>query len=578
MVKRLALLLAAVTAVCGLLVAASFAGDDKKAGFHTKVPKMLQGQNGASTQALISVGDTVGGHTFDSIPDGISIAKVNGKGSFDILINHELSPVPFGGPPTAPRQDYSNALVANLRLHQKSAGVLGGRYAIPSSPGYQRFCSNFIVGSEHGFERSLLFTNEEARDIVVRQQDSWHGPLPVPPGGVQLSEPGAEQAGVVVAYDVKSGSYKSIYGMGRHNHENAVGVPGYGYPVVLSGDDTFDAPASQLYLYKAANGAAVWNDQGALYAFKSDNPAINDYGDVTAGMTVTGHFIEVPRMIATGKRADGKDVTSADLGYPPPPLTTIPNGPQWVLEHWSNLNNVFQFIRIEDTAYDRTNPRVMYMADTGEPRAIPDPATGRLMRGPSGTQGPYPNGRLWKLELGADPLTGAKLSIAPNANFDTLGYRTTAAVHNPDNLETTKKAVYIQEDPGSHQSQPSFAGATNARIWQYDLATGTLKVVAEVDQSMSPITNKGAWESSGIVDASSVLGAGAFLVDVQAHGWDTPVPGGNDPPAVQQREHGQLLVLRVPGEGVNAPPGIGKVKGKSDPPGKEKGKGKGKGK
>src|SRR5688500_15516577 len=248
---------------------------------------MLQGQNGATTQAIISVGDTVGGHTFDSIPDGTSIAKVNGKGTFDILINHELSPVPF----PATRQDYSNALVAKLRLHQKSARVLSVSYAIPSSPGYQRFCSNFIVGPEHGFERSLLLTNEEARDIVLRQQDSWHQP------GVTLAEAGAEQAGVVVAYDVKGGTYKSIYGMGRHNHENAVGVPGYGYPVVLSGDDTFDAPASQLYLYKATNGTAVWNDQGALYAFKSDNPATNDYGDVTAGMTVTGSFIEVPRMI-----------------------------------------------------------------------------------------------------------------------------------------------------------------------------------------------------------------------------------------------------------------------------------------
>jgi hypothetical protein len=537
---------------------------------------MLQGQNGASTQAIISVGDTVNGHTFDSIPDGISISKVNGKGTFDILVNHELSPVPF----PATRQDYSNALVAKLRLHQKSAGVLSGSYAIPSSPGYQRFCSNFIVGPEHGFERPLLFTNEEARDIVLRQQDSWHQP------GVTLAEPNAEQAGVVVAYDVKSGAYKTIYGMGRHNHENSVGVPGYGYPVVLSGDDTFDAPASQLYVYKATSGAAVWNDQGALFAFRSDNPAINDYGDVTSSMTVTGHFIEVPRMIATGKRPDGKDVTSADLGYPPPPAGSgIPNGPQWVLEHWSNLNNVFQFIRIEDTAYDRNNPLIQYLADTGEPRALPNPATGRLMRGPSGTQGPYPNGRLWKLELApasaGGPLAGAKLSIAPNGNFDALGYRTTAAVHNPDNLETTTKAVYIQEDPGSHQSQPAFPGATNARIWQYDIATGALKVVAEVDQSMSPVTNKGAWESSGIVDASSVLGPGAFLVDVQAHGWDTPVPGGNDPPAVQQREHGQLLVLRVPGEGVAAPPGIGKVKGKGraddDNRGKGKGKGKGKG-
>jgi hypothetical protein len=434
--------------------------------------------------------------------------------------------------------------VSELRLHQKSAGVLKGSYVIPSSAAYQRFCSNFIVGREHGFERDLLFTNEEARDIVLRQPDSWHQP------GVQLSEPGAEQAGVVVAYDLKSGQYRSIYGMGRHNHENSVGVPGYGYPVVLSGDDTFDAPASQLYLYKATSGAAVWNDEGKLYAFKSDNPAVNDYGDLsTASPSVTGHFIEVPREIATGKDADdGSEVTSADFGYPTPAaagVAAMPDGPQWVLEHWSNINNVFQFIRIEDIAYDRTNGKTVYFADTGEPRAIPDATTTRLRRGPSGTRGPYPNGRLFKIDLGANPLAGARLSILPGANYDDLGYDNPAAPHQPDNVESTRGGIFFQEDPGSHNSQPLLPTATNARVWRYDLATRASTVVAEVDQSMSPVVNKGTWESSGIVDASAVFGPGAFLLDVQAHQWDMPAGAGNDPPAVPQRERGQLLLIKT---------------------------------
>ena len=210
---------------------------------------------------------------------------------------------------------------------------------------------------------------------------AWHRPP-----DVSLTEPGAEQAGVVVAYDVRNGSFKPIYGMGRHNHENSVAMPGR-RPVILSGDDTFDAPASQLYMYTAQNGQDVWDDKGKLYAFKSDNPAINDYGDVTPGMTVTGRFIEVPREIATGKDADdGSEVTSVDFGYPTPgaavpPTAAMPDGPQWVLEHWSNINNVFQFIRIEDTAYDRRNSRIMYMADTGEPRARPHATSTRLERG-----------------------------------------------------------------------------------------------------------------------------------------------------------------------------------------------------
>ena len=539
--RKLGMLLAVTVALVALTATAAFAGDNDS-GFKTAKPAFLDGKNGWTAEAIISVGDELpGGYLFEAIPDGISIAKINGKGTADILVNHELSPVPF----PATRQDPINSTVSELRLNQHSAGVLKGEYVIPQTAGYQRFCSNFLVGKEHGFDRDLLLTNEEARDIVLRQADSWHQP------GVQLSEPGAEQAGVVVAYDVKSGAFKTIYGMGRHNHENAVGIPGYGYPVVLSGDDTFDAPASQLYLYTAASGSAFWNDTGTLYAFKANDAALNDYGDITEAMgPVSGTFIPVPATIATGK-INGRDVTASDFGYPNPPSSAIPNGPQWVLEHWSNLNNVFQFIRIEDTAYDRNNPRISYMADTGEPRALPDATTTRLRRGASGTEGPYPNGRIWKFTLGANPLQ-ATLDILPGANFDALGYRNAGAVHQPDNIETTKEGLYIQEDTGSHNGQSAaFPTATNARVWRYDLASTTpsLGVVAEVNQAVpgAPTLNRGTWESSGIVDASSIFGPGAFLVDVQAHQWDMDAGAGNDAPAVPKRENGQLLLLRAPG-------------------------------
>ncbi len=539
--RKVGLLVAAVGLVAVTTAAAALAGNGEN-GFKTDVDEMLDGRNGWTTEAIISVGDTLpGGYTFEAIPDGIAVERINGQGTADILVNHELSLVPF----PATRQDHINSTVSKLRLHQSGGGVLKGEYVIPQSAGYQRFCSNFLVGPEHGFERELLLTNEEGRDIVLRAEDSWEP-------GLTLATPNTEQAGVVVAYDVKSGAFKSIYGMGRHNHENAVAIPGYGHPVVLSGDDTFDAPASQLYLYNAASGDDVWNDNGKLYAFVSDTATINDYGDVTEAMPpVAGRFIEVPPAIATGK-INGREVTSADFGYPAPPSTAIPNGPQWVLEHWSNLMNVFQFIRVEDMAYNRTSPRTVYLADTGEPRAVPSGT--RLGRGPAGTNGPYPNGRIYELKLGADPLVGATLDILPGANFDAGGYANANVVHQPDNVETTSDALYIQEDTGAHNSSspptgyPAFPAATNARVWRYDLTTRQLTVVAEVNQAIpgAPTLARGTWESSGIVDASAVFGPGAFLVDIQAHSWDTVIPGGNDPPAVPSRENGQLLLLRAP--------------------------------
>jgi hypothetical protein len=67
--------------------------------------------------------------------------------------------------------------------------------------------------------------------------------------------------------------------------------------------------------------------------------------------------------------------------------------------------------------------------------------------------------------------------------------------------------------------------------------------------------NWGAWESSGIVDASAAFGRGAFLIDVQAHtlwvdsapGYDTFVDDNIDPDFTFKREGGQLLLIRIPG-------------------------------
>jgi hypothetical protein len=98
------------------------------------------------------------------------------------------------------------------------------------------------------------------------------------------------------------------------------------------------------------------------------------------------------------------------------------------------------------------------------------------------------------------------------------------------------------------------------------------KVIAKVDQSADggptdvgplptpdpSIGNLGAWESSGIVDASAAFGPGAFLIDVQAHTlWVETSPGPDtfigtdaqpgDPDFTYKREGGQLLLLRIPG-------------------------------
>jgi hypothetical protein len=141
-----------------------------------------------------------------------------------------------------------------------------------------------------------------------------------------------------------------------------------------------------------------------------------------------------------------------------------------------------------------------------------------------------------------NPLTVQSLSVLIDA--DPLGYDNPAAMHQADNVETTANSVFVQEDPGSHNQ-----GATNgyAKVWRYILPNGPFVPVAQVNQSQRPDLPIGSWESSGIIDASSAFGPGAFLLDVQAHGWEIDVAPSPYAGIDLKREAGQLMLLRVPG-------------------------------
>jgi hypothetical protein len=560
--KRIIVLGAAV-AVAAALTAVAGAGDNTS-GFRTSQASMLTTGDRADVTftPIATVGEILPGKVrFESIPDGIAL-RTRGQGRVDVYVNHETSTVPFPYNPAAPTEansqnDFLNAEVSMLALNQHSAGVLKAEKAISSEEGFQRFCSSFLAWTEQGFDRALLLTNEEAVDWVNRSGKAWPA---------TIGSPAARQAGAVVAHDIKSRDTRAIWGMGRHNHENTVPIPGFDQLVLLSGDDTFtnNPSQSQLYSYLADDSDAVWNDEGSLWAFVSDNPAFQRYEDFVPGSTtsVQGHFIEVPRMIATGRKADGTDIVAADVGFPPPPndgsWQRDPNGigvdgPQWVLDYWSNTNGVFRFVRVEDIAYDKRPgmSNVVYVVDSGRGTAG-DPAAGRST-----------NGRVWKMVL--DPDDPKKvLSLSIFVEGDDNPVKTLREVHQPDNIETTANSLLLTEDPGSSQQfapTDTSPNATTGRLWRVPLTGGAPEVVAKVDQSAdegptdvdaAAKGNLGAWESSGVVDASAAFGPGAFLVTVQAHTlWVDKAPGDDNvapagPDFTFKREGGQLVLVRIP--------------------------------
>ena len=462
---------------------------------------------GSSVKALLSVGESVGDVLFEGLPDGIGATAGAAPNTIDVYVAHEQTTIPFFG-----ARDFQDASVTKLTL-STAAGhegeVLSAEVAISSDDGYKRFCSASMGTVAEGFDHPVFLTGEEANDIV--------DVLPGAPYGADPSVAPQRQAGYAVVLDTATGESMPIPGMGRLNHENTVAVPGYNQLALLTTDDTFSGPSAQLYLYVAQDQDKLFEDKGRLFAFQVSrangvpvDPAdpfngANDYLDLAPGDDFSGRFIPVPKDIAKGTTADP---------------------PQAALENWSNENNVFQFIRLEDIAYDKNDPRVLYIADTGRSRVVPDPATGRLIRGPSGTAGFADNGRVFKMVLNehnprrVDSLTVLADGDAPDSSVF-VGFTS------PDNMDTSANSLMVQED------------ADDAVIWRYDLGSKTWEVVASV--------NDPDGESSGIVDVSEWYGEGSWLLDVQAHGTFLDEDITTIPGTLLKREDGQLMLLTIPG-------------------------------
>jgi hypothetical protein len=465
---------------------------------------------GGQAIPLINSGDLFDGTTFEGIPDGLGIMPVgNGKKQVDIFVNFEQSHVPFNG-----FADHEDSSVQRARFDLATHQVVGLETMLPASAGFIRFCSANMVGPDQGFGDYTFLTNEESNDV-----------LDVVAGQPYGADPGLtpyRQAGYSVYLDAKTGSFKKIAGAGRMNHENTLVVPGgWSGIVALTGDDTFNAPSSQLYMYGASSPGAFKQDRGSLWAFrvtaKNGSPVTaadafngaNDYLDIGASDTLRGEFIEVPPAIARG--------TSGN--------------PQTELENWSNTNNVFQFIRIEDLGYDPDSPRTVYFADTGSTvqpsSALTGPTAGRMIAG-----GTAQNGRIFKIVLNAaDPKVVDSLTVLADGN--------TAGFTRPDNVAVGHDTLMVQEDAS--------ANPTLNDIWSHPLAGSSWTRVATVTQNLA--------ETSGILDASQWLGPGWWIFDVQSHSTQHDfgtgsyqVPNGALITGFTiRRELGQLSLLYIPG-------------------------------
>ncbi|TYA71541.1 PhoX family protein [Seonamhaeicola marinus] len=164
------------------------------------------------------------------------------------------------------------------------------------------------------------------------------------------------------------------------------------------------------------------------------------------------------------------------------------------------------FQRIEDIDWRRgsaSNERTLFFNVTGNSAA---PTYGTVY------------GRVYMVELNENDPTG-DCKITCILDGDKVG-GIAAGFNSPDNIVVTENYVYIQEDPNGYKP------GQWAKIYQYDIANGTLKTVLECNEDDTDVKTLygggGKWEFTGMIDVTDIIGSSTptFLCGVQVHGWE----------------------------------------------------------
>ncbi len=482
--------------------AAPVKGQDPVKGARTQVaPFAIASAPGVLIRPILTAGDAaLNGYRMVGIPDGLG-AMPNG-GAFTLLMNHEI--------PAA------NGIV---RRH-------GSKGAFVSQWKIDRDTFNVIEGKDFAQAPTNVHLWDPGTRTYTTGTTAWNrfcsGDMPLPSAlrylalgtGDRIYFNGEEttdgRGWAHIATGPEAGHTWQLPRLGRMPFENLVASPhGKAKTIMVLGDDGALATAPvaangpcQCFVYvgtKQANGNTIERaglTNGKLYGLKIFREQTlvteesNDFGlgDATTGYVDFGSFM----MVEIGPAGDVSSQTGLQV------------------EQDAIAKDIFRFQRCEDGAWDprETNPTDFYFVTTASQTL---------------------NSRLWRLRFNDVniPENGGQIEILLNATPGRMF----------DNICIDKRGrLLIQEDTGNNPHV--------AKIWAYGIDTGELIQVASHDPaSFEPggasfITQDE--ESSGIIDASEILGEGWFLFDVQVH-----KPNTTDP---ELFESGQLLAMYVPME------------------------------
>lgn len=443
---------------------------------------------GVMTTAILTVGDAAAGYRLVGIPDGMGVLG-DEEDESRLFVNHEIRPDRGIG---RAHGGTGGAFVSEWSIDATDFEVASGRDLIRTAyfwngSGYEtrtgaganlnRFCSADLPAKSAFWD--------------PRSRTGYNGRIFM--NGEEAGDEGRAFAHIVTGRD-KGTSWELPY-LGKFSWENSVASPAGGQTTVVIGLD--DSTPGQVYVYagtKRRTGTPL--ERAGL-----------------AGGSLWG--VEVPAAPTTSKTVDGmtyaasvEDRTSGVGGASVPfTLHGFGNVSGWTgakLQGESIKAGVTEFLRPEDGAWDPRNPNDFYFVTTDRFDTVQTPTTAGVANTPAGQVG---NSRLWRLRFNdvRTPAAGGTITMLLDG---------TEGPQMMDNLAVDRTGhVLIQEDPGNQ--------AYLARVWSYDIAADGVTAIAQHDPARFTPGAAGFLtsdeESSGIIEASDLLGPGWFLANVQAH-------------------------------------------------------------
>ncbi|MEI6111049.1 MAG: SdiA-regulated domain-containing protein, partial [Cyanobium sp. ELA712] len=455
--------------------------------------------SGVATKSLLTVGDSIGGYKMAGIPDGLG-AFDNGDGTFTLLMNHEI--VNTLGVTRA--HGGKGAFVSSWVIKKSDLTVVSGAdliknvYAWDATTQASKTTANNSANN-NGLSFYRFCSADLARPTAFYNAVSGLGSTEK----IFLNGEEGGTTGYALA-NVASGANKgNSYVLGKFSPStNGSGLTGVGgYENLLANwyaqDKTVVIGNNDGGTGLLANAVAVYQGTKTNSGSEADKAGLNNG---------TLKFVNV-----AGNTAEISDATTQ--------ATAITSGTRFSLSTSASTT----FARPEDGAWDPTDPTKYYFVTTNR---IDNASDG------NGTQ--IGMTRLWRLtfddiknpDLGGkidllvdgDMVNGKRVNMFDNISIDNYGH------------------ILLLEDVGNAEH--------NGKIYQYDIATDTVMLLAKHDAARFGDVGLAATlpftvdeETSGIIDMESILGAGWSLVVDQAHytNTDTAVVEG-----------GQLLAIFNP--------------------------------